>query len=181
VQRAQSQSKFVRYFLKPVFGYEPLETGEWVHVDNSEERWVECRVGIGLTLHNGEHGWVILCFVYDADELPLTHASPPAFCSFVAKYGPLFEGGKGPRFIYRHGTFTMDPSTGKVDRGVVVQTGERTRWERAREIGQVGGAQTPARRLQPAKSPFHGAALLFPLIPLMHGTLTWLPCNRCWQ
>ena len=75
---------------------------------------------------------------------PLAHSTAqptflsPALCSFVARYGVLFETTRGPPMKFRPGTWEFDPATGRYDRGAMVPlTAAESRAARAWEVARV--------------------------------------------
>lgn len=130
------------YFLKPVFGWDPeapLE-GEWIPPDGYDARCGHFHLLAVLG--------ACICLLQQVSITASPH--PPcrsclASCSFVDRFGVLFEMASGPESVYRPGTFEWDPVTGTFDRGEMVPlTHTQTRAMKARHIAKVSSARLAA-------------------------------------
>lgn len=121
----------LHYILRPVFGYDPSQQGEWVPEHGYDVRRApaccHCRGAPGPPAH---------C---TASRLALfVTLSPQCLLrrSFVARFGVVFETARGPKVQWRPGTFEFDQATGRFDRGGMVPTAS-TRAARVRDTCKV--------------------------------------------
>lgn len=88
---------FVRYFLRPAFGYDPRLTGYWVP-------------GPGQAAQGG---------------------------AFLARFGGVFDAGRGPPVHVTPGSYEYDPLLGRMDRVRIANVPYPSRWHAAAVVVAV--------------------------------------------